>query len=311
MEYGEENVTLRIKDILQNIYFFNNEYVESPCTSVSVDEIIDKTKDVFFDFQFPWYADDKTGLEEFKSLFLHKFYMRQIGSETIALFKLYVQSKLMEKMPTYKQLYETTLFEYDPLVNRKITTTTEETENREQGKESNNVVNITGSGNTTENNKNVSKGSSEGNQDRTNNIQTERTTDINNQAVHSENPEITMANNDYASNMDRERKQETGNGTEDTTENVSNSKTVNNTVTEDNESNSEANSNETGNLTENEKEEKQRNNNEVMEGFYGDSQADAILKFRETILNLNEMICNDLKDLFLTYYGGLYNGLLF
>lgn len=304
-----ENITISVKDILQSYSFPDVIPHNEPWESLTVDQIIENGKDKFFDFTFPWYADDKTGLEEFKNLFLRKNYMKQIGQETTAQFKLYLQARLMEKMPLYKQLYDTTLIEYDPLVNRKITTTTEETENREQGKESNNVVNITGSGNTTENNKNVSEGTSEGNQDRTNNVQTERMTDINNQAVHSENPEITMANKDYASTMDRERKQETGNGTEDTTENVSNTQTVNNTVTEDNESNSEASSNETGNLTENEKEEKQRNNNEVVEGFYGDSQADAILKFRETILNLNEMICNDMNDLFLGYYGGNDYGL--
>lgn len=304
-----ENITISIKDILQSYSFPDVIPHDEPWKSLTVDQIIENGKDKFFDFVFPWYADDKTGLDDFKNLFLRKNYMKQIGQETTAQFKLYLQARLMEKMPLYKQLYDTTLIDYDPLVNRKITTTTEETENREQGKESNNVVNITGSGNTTENNKNISEGTSEGNQDRTNNVQTERMTDINNQAVHSENPEITMANKDYASNMDRERKQESGNGTEDTTENVSNSQTVNNTVTEDNESNSEASSNETGNLTENEKEEKQRNNNEVVEGFYGDSQADAILKFRETILNLNEMICNDMNDLFLGYYGGNDYGL--
>lgn len=304
-----ENITITIKDILQSYSFPDVIPHDEPWRSLTVDQIIENGKDKFFDFVFPWYADDKTGLDDFKNLFLRKNYMKQIGQETTAQFKLYVQARLMEKMPLYKQLYDTTLIEYDPLVNRKITTTTEETENREQGKESNNVVNITGSGNTTENNKNVSEGTSEGNQDRTNNIQTERTTDINNQAIHSENPEITMANKDYASTMDRERKQETGNGTEDTTENISDSKTVNNTVTEDNESNSEASSNETGNLTENEKEEKQRNNNEVMEGFYGESQADAILKYRETIININEMICNDMNDLFLGYYGGVDYGI--
>lgn len=304
-----ENITITIKDILQSYSFPDVIPHDKPWESLTVDQIIENGKDKFFDFTFPWYADDKTGLDDFKNLFLRKNYMKQIGQETTAQFKLYLQTRLMEKMPLYKQLYDTTLIKYDPLVNRKITTTTEEIENREQGKESNNVVNITGSGNTTENNKNVSEGTSEGNHDRTNNVQTERMADINNQAIHSENPEITMANKDYASKMDRERKQETGNGTEDTTENVSNTQTVNNTVTEDNESNSEAISNETGNLTENEKEEKQRNNNEVVEGFYGDSQADAILKFRETILNLNEIICNDMNDLFLGYYGGNTYGL--
>ena len=172
-------------------------------------------------------------------------------------------------MPLYKQLYETTLIEYDPLVNRKINRSTDETQNKERGKET--------SANTEDTN--TAEGSSETTQTQQN--------IINNQAVHSENPEITMANKDYASSMDREMKQDNGDGTENIS--ASNSQ----------------NGNAHGESTENEKEENIRNENELTEGFYGDSQADAILKYRETILNLNEMICNDMKNLFLGYYGGV------
>lgn len=304
-----ENITISVKDILQSYSFPDVIPHDDPWKSLTVDQIIENGKDKFFDFVFPWYADDKTGLDDFKNLFLRKNYMKQIGQETTAQFKLYVQARLMEKMPLYKQLYESSLIEYDPLVNRKITTTRDETENKDKGKESENIVKTNGNGQTTENNTNERQGTSEGTQDVTNNQEGTLHSEVNNQSVHSENPEITMANKDYASSMDREKKTEEQSSTQSGTENTSNSGTVSENTTEKNQSNSEATSTEEGNSTENEKEERSLQGNEVIEGFYGESQADAILKYRETILNLNEMICNDMNDLFLGYYGGNTYGL--
>ena len=296
-----ENITISIKDILQSYSFPDVIPHDDPWKSLTVDQIIENGKDKFFDFVFPWYADDKTGLDDFKNLFLRKNYMKQIGQETTAQFKLYVQARLMEKMPLYKQLYESSLLEYDPLVNRKLTTTTNQIENEERGKESENIVNTTATGNTEENNSSNRNGTSTEQR----NSETDMNTETNNQSVHSENPEITMSNKDYATSMDREKKAEEGSGTESIDEN----KSIEDTTTEHNNSDSNANSNETGNLTENEKKEINKNGNEIIEGFYGDSQAEAILKYRETILNLNEMICNDMDDLFLGYYGGMDYGI--
>lgn len=296
-----ENITISIKDILQSYSFPDVIPHNEPWKSLTVDQIVENGKDKFFDFAFPWYADDNTGLEDFKNLFLRKNYMKQIGQETTAQFKLYVQARLMEKMPLYKQLYESSLLEYDPLVNRKVRTTTDETESEEKGKESENIVSTTATGTTEENNNSNRSGTSVEQR----NSETSMSIETNNQSVHSENPEITMANKDYASSMDRERKAESGNGNE----NVEGNKTVNDNATEHNTSDSNASSHETGNLSENENRERNKKGNETIEGFYGDSQADAILKYRETILNLNEMICNDMNDLFLGYYGGNSYGL--
>lgn len=324
-----ENITITIKDILQSYSFPDVIPHDKPWESLTVDQIIENGKDKFFDFTFPWYADDKTGLDDFKNLFLRKNYMKQIGQETTAQFKLYVQARLMEKMPLYKQLYDSTLIEYDPLINRKLKTTKDEVENKDKGKESENSVTTNANGQTTETNTSNREATGEGNQT-SNSIQEGSQTvdssqegtmhsEVNNQSVHSENPEITMANKDYASTMDREKKTEDQTNNQSGNENTSNNQTTNETtnrtqgvnedITENNKSNSEATSTEEGKLSESEKEERNLQGNEVIEGFYGESQADAILKYRETILNLNEMICNDMNDLFLGYYGGDAHGI--
>lgn len=247
-----ENITITVKDILQSYSFPNVIPHQNPWESMSADQIITAGKDQFFNFTFPWYSDDNAGLEEFKELFLHKYYMRQIGQETTGQFKLFLKSRLLEKMPYYKELYKTTLLEYDPLINRKWSRMTDE----------------------------LSEGNELVSQKATGNSKTQSTisTETNNQAVHSENPEVTVANNDYASTMDRERRKTDENG------NAS--------------SKSQAQSNEERNKNEN------RNVKESMEGFEGNNQSEAIMKYREAIVNINEMLCNDMRDLFLGYYGG-------
>ena len=247
-----ENVTITIKDILQSYSFPNVIPHQKPWESMSADQIITAGKDQFFDFTFPWYSEDNAGLDEFKELFLHKYYMRQIGQETTGQFKLYLKSRLLEKMPYYKELYNTTLIDYDPLVNRKWSKMLDELSNGSE------LISQEASG--------ISES------------QSTISTETNNQAFHSENPEVTIANNDYASNMDRERKK---------------ADDIGNTTSE-----SQGQGNEERNKNEN------RNVVESMEGFEGNNQTDVIMRYREAILNINEMICNDMADLFLGYYGG-------
>lgn len=52
----------------------------------------------------------------FKKILLH-YYSREIGYETVGLWKLKLNTKLMEIMPYYNQLYESELVKYDPLKN--------------------------------------------------------------------------------------------------------------------------------------------------------------------------------------------------
>lgn len=52
----------------------------------------------------------------FKKILLH-YYTREIGYETVGLWKLKLNQRLMEKMPYYNQLYESELLKFDPLKN--------------------------------------------------------------------------------------------------------------------------------------------------------------------------------------------------
>ena len=53
------------------------------------------------------------------------FYFREIGFETVGRFLFELETKLNEIMPFYNKMYETTLLEFDPLLNYQVKETYE------------------------------------------------------------------------------------------------------------------------------------------------------------------------------------------
>ena len=78
-----------------------------------VEEIISSTWENVFSFDFPIFDEEyRPGLCQ--KIILH-YYTREIGFETIGLFKLKLMAKMREIMPKYNELYRSTLAEYDML----------------------------------------------------------------------------------------------------------------------------------------------------------------------------------------------------
>ena len=61
-----------------------------------------EARDIIFDFYYPINPEDK---ERFEINFLLHYYTREIGSETLGLFKLRLQSRLNEIIPKYNNLW--------------------------------------------------------------------------------------------------------------------------------------------------------------------------------------------------------------
>lgn len=61
---------------------------------------------------------------------LAHYYTREIGYETVGLWKLKLNQKMMEIMPYYNKLYESELIEFNPMMNIDRTLTDEETRRR-------------------------------------------------------------------------------------------------------------------------------------------------------------------------------------
>ena len=86
-----------------------------------VDEIIESAIPNIFNFDFPVFDDN------YKSVIctkiLRHYYTREIGFETVGLWKLKLQTKLCEVMPYFNQLYESELIKFNPLYDTDLRTT--------------------------------------------------------------------------------------------------------------------------------------------------------------------------------------------
>lgn len=94
-------------------------YTESQGLS-KVEEIITAARPSVFDFDYTLFdAEYKSVLE---TKILRHFYTREIGFETIGLWKLKLRTKLIEILPYYNQLYNSELIEFNPLYDVDLTT---------------------------------------------------------------------------------------------------------------------------------------------------------------------------------------------
>ena len=79
-----------------------------------IDEIVEKARHKIFS-NYPIF--DENHRAELEKKILKHYYMREIGFETPALFKLYLNNRMAEIMPYYNKLYESETFEFNPFIN--------------------------------------------------------------------------------------------------------------------------------------------------------------------------------------------------
>ena len=82
-----------------------------------VDEIIANSVKKIFDFDFPIFDESYRNVLETK--IIRHYYTREIGLETVGLWKHFLNMRLNEIMPYYNKLYESELLEFNPLYNVK------------------------------------------------------------------------------------------------------------------------------------------------------------------------------------------------
>ena len=224
-----------------------------------VDTIITNAIPKIFTFTFPIFDENyRTVLE--KKILKH-FYTREICEETTGLWKLRLDAKLNEIMPYYNKLYKSELLEYNPLYTANLTRTkkTDYDSNRNE----NENINDTTKNNGTTNSTNESSVNETG-------------TDL-----YSDTPQGSLTgvkNETYLTNA----RKTTDSGT--TTSTTSNTSTENSTYgrVRDN----------TDALTSTE------DYLETVIGFEGTNASELLMKYRETFINIDVMILNELEDLF-------------
>lgn len=274
-----------------------------------VEDVIKKALPSVFDFSFPIFDENYRSVLETK--ILKHFYTREIGLETVGLWKLKLNTKLNEIMPYFNQLYSSQLYAFNPLYDvdltrkhridgsgKRDTDTTSNTETEHR-------IIVDETGNTTTNNTGSSTG--EGTSENT-----EVRTGTNNQTddfveKYSDTPQgaITDLRADkYLTNAtirNDDRKQNTSDNVKNDGKTSSNVSTKDDTEVEETRNtdtsgnnSSTTNGNVSATLTNTE------DYLETVQGKNGGtSYSKLLMEYRETFLNIDMMVIDRLEELFM------------
>lgn len=302
-------------------------------------ERIKKAAPKVFDFAYQrkYLTDaEKAGLEE---KILRHYYFREIGLETVAKWKFYLESRMNEIMPYYDEMYRTAKLEYDILENFKteevysgndvntISKNGNLTENLVENLENSNRrdedLHGTDEHNVTTNSTKTTDNSDNKHETREltkNNMET-RNLDLSGEVLNSDFPQANAANVDYGSAYQKTHTDDEGtiknNGMdtdEFTTRNASTSndatmETVNdfnrstgrNTI-QDIIRGKKTNSNEKT-TADTENANLNKNYTITRHGKEGSEPfSEMIRMYRETVLNIDMLIIGELSDLFMNIY---------
>lgn len=271
--------------------------------------------------------------ESYKKLLCKKilrhYYLREIGSETVGVWKMWMNTRLAEIMPYYNRLYESELLKFNPLYNTDLS----RTHNRNEKVDSESESNTDSRTKDTENTGTVNKDDST---TKTTNKETGTITDAktgkikdngttsNNESSsgssadknrYSDTPQGSLSNienNSYLTNAtlddksysDTKNSSGTSGNTRDITEN--NTNTANRTNTSDTDYKDENTSNTERELNSifNKSDKAESTVNTVEDytekviGNSGENYSEMLLKFRETFLNIDLLVIDEFRDLF-------------
>lgn len=269
-----------------------------------VEQVIKNCITKVFDFNYPIFDESYRTVLETK--ILRHYYTREIGLETVGLWKLKLNTKLNEIMPFYNQLYKSELIEFNPLYDVELTRErktegkgTKDTENTESRNGKNHADASQSSSNTvTENGED--KGTVNGTSDGTQN----QNTSGNATNMYSDTPQgaitdlqggkyLTNASVDSATNTFAGASHDS---TSQTSENTRNNVT-NTDGSSDSSNDGEYSSNMDGysNTT-------LSNTEDYLEHVIGSNGGESFSKrlndYRATFINIDMMIINDLEELF-------------
>lgn len=298
--------------------------------SVGYDDIastIAAARESIFDFTYPIFDNEYKSVLETK--ILKHFYTREIAEETYGLWKLRLDSKMNEIMPYYNKLYESELIEFDPMSDTDVTTDSNRSNIGSENVNNSNTLTISGtvkddktgqdvesmSGDVTDN---INKDTT----DSGNQINNTHTTDSNvvkndHWDYYSDTPQGTVGNLANLSYLTNARHiTDDGTGTTDTTDGT-NLTTFGKNVHEEGESNKReydtAKTNIYGNSNTKTYDKVDGNVgtstkvsndlNEYLEHVTGkrwaDSYSELLMKYRNTFLNIDLLVLDELEELFL------------
>lgn len=302
-----------------------------------IDSIINQARPKLFDFDYPIF--DQAYKAPLENKIISHYYMREIGMETVGLFKHYLRTRMREIMPYYNELYKTTLLEFNPLYDVNLFTTHKGKDSKDRQENITGNMNETKDVNKTKSNiKDINdKITKNYTQEKTNNseitgdnsITTDNTSeaketenytenkidkfhdtpqgniDLINDSTYLTNARVINTESDKINNKDS-KDHGVSIGTEKTNEegkeNIIQNETIDNVANENENENEEIK--EKGEVNKSETTQEGINGtNEYIDHVYGKSSSSTypklINEFRESLLNIDMLVINELSDLFM------------
>lgn len=262
-----------------------------------VADIIANARSKVFDFDYPIF--DEAYRSVLESKILKHFYLREICAETVGVWKHFLDMRMNEIMPYYNKLYNSELIEFNPLYDVDLTKDYSK-DTKGQGSETEifdgTTKNIDSETETIERDL-TTQGSGETNRSGTDGDVRKNTR----WDIYSDTPQgglTNVENEEYLTNARKIVDDGTGS-----------LRTINDNNTNEYEETQGGETNRTRNYTGNKKTDDERTKNrnlqdledyiEHIKGKTGGSSFSKLLQeFRETFLNIDVMIINDLNDLF-------------
>ena len=273
-----------------------------------VNEILVAAAPKIFDFDFPIYDENYRLTLETK--ILKHYYTREISEETYGLWKLRLDTALNEIMPYYNQLYKSAILEFNPLYDVDVQRTyTKVLDGTESGTSSG-----TGKGSATGKSNDTTTTTREATNTNANSgsksMSTEQTEEStkNHTDKYSDTPQGALTNVAAGKYLTNARIID---DTESATLNKTDSETHSDTTTitdKDSTKNEAASENSTTSETETSNSSNKKIDNtetyiETVRGKQGTADySEMIIKFRDTLINIDVMIINALSPLFFTLY---------
>lgn len=275
----------------------------------SVEEIISKAIPSIFNFSFPIFDESYRSVLETK--ILKHFYTREIGFETVGIWKLKLNTKLNEIMPYYNKLYNSELLKFNPFYDVDLTRKHKIEGNGKKDSDTTNTSSVSNIETVNEKNNRTNTNTSKSEGTGTNENTETRTDDKNKSSdfveKYSDTPQggLTGLQEDkYLTNatMRSNNENETDNGNVKNNGNSSSNVNINDNG-EENENkklervgsvNSDSNNIVTTMLT---------NTEDYLETVVGkqgtNSYSKLLLEYRETFLNIDVLVISELENLFM------------
>ena len=303
---------------------------------LGVNDVINTALPKVFNFDFPIFDEAYRPILEKK--ILKHYYTREIGLETVGLWKLFLDTKLNEIMPYYNQLYKSELITFNPMYDVDLTRDHQlkrledikETGTQESDTNRNGTLDTTANKTGTTHDTSLTTDHGTANQDisnqktvhGTNGDTTDVTTTVSHVDKFSDTPQGALdglKNDTYMSEArivdDTNTSKTIVSGNDDINENNTGNTTTETDATSDTTSDGRTTQNETINTTNTDKENRvaTQNTNKNLNSIddyiehvtgktSGVSYSKLLNEFRETFLNIDMLIINDLSDLFMNLW---------